>query len=170
MATSLPLPPAAMAHLLPLSDWQRTHDLLTARVPDGYLDSSCAYSDEVSRAAHLAWIAWRRGWTSGILSGRPVYEALEMLAHRVRSARTGAGNLEQWGAAVIEGVGSRMSALSQTEALWWRRTYAADDADEYLGSGVWDTVRTIEGTTQIIEATGFLIDWHRQVRNTEREA
>lgn len=170
MSSQLPLSPGAIAHLLPLSDWQRTSDLLSGRVPEGYLDASCLYSVEVARAAHLVWIAWRRGWTAGMLKGRPSFEALELLAHRVRSARSSAGSLEQWGAAVVEGVGARMSSLSGSEALWWRRTYAADSADEYLGAGVWDAIRSPEGTDQVIEAAGFIIDWHRQVRNMEREA
>lgn len=167
MATQLPLSERTLEYLLPLSDWERTSDLLTGLAPSGYLDDSSAYSVEIATGAHLVWIAWRKGWTNGILAGRPGYEALDMLGHRVRSARSRAGTLEQWGSAVMDGLGVKLNVMSQSERMWWRRVYASAEGDALVADGMWDVIRTHEGTEQIIEAVGFIIDWHRQVRKTE---
>jgi hypothetical protein len=141
------LPTPALEYLKPLTEPERASHLLRGLVPNGYLNDSSAFSGEVIAPAYFGVLAWRAGYTSGNLKSLKGFEAQERLGHRMRGARSRSRGLEGWGLALLQGVGCRGDALSAEGGLWWRGA-----------------------CEQVIQATGLLIDWLRQVRTYAKES
>ena len=57
----------------------------------GHIPAAAAFPHDVSTAAYIAHLAWVYGRTSGILKGRPGYEAAELLGSRIRAAASRSG-------------------------------------------------------------------------------
>jgi hypothetical protein len=163
------LPTPALEYLKPLSEPERATHLLRALVPTGLLDDSSAFSAEVIAPAYFGVLAWRAGYTTGNLKSLKGFEAQERLGARMRGARSRSHSLEAWGLNVLQGLGCRGDALHAESALWWRRACGTAGAGQELGLDTWTTLRSREGMEQVIQATGLLIDWLRQVRAYAKE-
>ena len=167
---NLPLPTHSLDYLMPLSQPERTEHLLRGLVPGGLLNASSAFSAEVIGPAHFGLLAWRAGYTKGTLKTLKGYQAQERLGHRMRAARSRSASLAGWGLQLLRGVGCKGDALPAAAGLWWRNVCAHADAGAELGLSAWSALRRTEGMEEVIQATGLLIDWHRQVREYAKES
>lgn len=148
----------------PPTEWRIASDLLRGEM--GPLsDGSLAYSDAAVRAAaYWTALCYRYSRASGVLKGRPAYEAREMLGHRARGAANRAGSMHEWGLLLLSGVGVHDSRMSVVLRQWWRDATQLDD-----GSGVepspherWAAVRS--SLDDVLLAAELLSPWLHSIR------
>ena len=124
--------------------------LLTGQVPP--LDASSAFSADVAGAATFAQLARQQARRSGVLKGKPTWEAREVLAARVRSAANRSRGFRDWGHLLLTGLLVRPEQLRPDDLLWWRRFTGAPERD-------WASVRTEEALGEVAYAAEIVGGW-----------
>lgn len=136
---------------------QWSQDFLRGRVGP-LADMGCEFGGDVSVAAYMVHVAWGQGWTRGHLSGRPGYEAVDMMGSRVRAAASRSGSLAEWGSSLVRDVGGRLEAMHADDLLWWRRQVALATPN------VWRRLRQRQQLEDVLAAWGILRDALRELK------
>lgn len=148
--------------LAPLPEHKRAHHILRGTTGPLLRAGVEPFDEATARLGYLVLLAYRAGRSTGILKGRPAYEAKDALRARVLSAIGCSHELRDFGRQLFDRIGSSLSAQKPEVLLWWRSVWSAH-------SEAWYRLSSDGGVEEILAAFAILTDTLHLTRTNTKE-
>lgn len=138
--------------------------------PDGPL-AGCEASPDDAPAAYMLGTLFRSARAAGILRNKPLHEAVELFANRVRTATRRALDPFDWMVKIAVQLGLRWESLSESDRVWWRG--AARDLtrgpDGVSLTTCWTKLRQPARLNDLITSARIAADWISALREFRKD-